>query len=272
MPAKRRAISLRYDINSSLANAGLLSSLPPKKLKRMPHIFCKLLELPCDAETPVEVLENQDAYTFVMEQPGLVAEEVRVEVIEIVPGAVKVVVRGAEITMAFLEQLGLDAWRFRLPACTLPEAARAVYEHGVLTVIVPKLPSSTSAQLREDGASVENDNPVIDPQRDDLWKQDGPANATLGSRHEGEPAPSTDERHPFGDGFHNARRIGDLIGNFVEAVNQSLVGKINYDGALEMFSRVFEPIWATLLSYTPTFDNIHIRASESMRDQFLLME
>jgi HSP20 family molecular chaperone IbpA len=65
-----------------------------KKLKRMPHLFTRVLELPLHAETPVSVVESRDSFRFEVRLPGLHVEDVKVEVLEIVPGATKVLVRG----------------------------------------------------------------------------------------------------------------------------------------------------------------------------------
>lgn len=67
-----------------------------KKLKRMPHLFTRVLELPLHAETPVSVEESRDAFRFAARLPGLHVDGVKVEVLEIVPGATKVLVRGVD--------------------------------------------------------------------------------------------------------------------------------------------------------------------------------
>ena len=64
-----------------------------KKLKRMPHLFTRVLELPFHAETPVSVVESRDSYRFEVRLPGLHVGDVKVEVLEIVPGATKILVR-----------------------------------------------------------------------------------------------------------------------------------------------------------------------------------
>jgi len=68
-----------------------------KKLKRMPHLFTRVLELPLHAETPVRVVESRDCYLFQVRLSGVhVVEDVKVEVVEIVPGATNVLVRGVD--------------------------------------------------------------------------------------------------------------------------------------------------------------------------------
>jgi hypothetical protein len=83
---------LTSSVNASLNSALLLSSI--KKLKRMPHLFDRVLELPFPADTVVEIRESRHSFTFVVRRPGLIAEEVKAELVEIVPGATKVVIIG----------------------------------------------------------------------------------------------------------------------------------------------------------------------------------
>ncbi|KAJ7541142.1 hypothetical protein O6H91_10G048400 [Diphasiastrum complanatum] len=141
-PLKRRNMTVSYDISSTLS-PGYFSALQVhKKLKRMPHLFPRVLELPCAADAPVEVYENEDCFTFSMRQTGLISEEIKAEVIEIVPGAVKVAVGGIEELLQELVEREAIFWRFRLPASTIPEASTALYEDEILTVTVPKVSST----------------------------------------------------------------------------------------------------------------------------------
>lgn len=66
------------------------------KLKRMPHLFTQVLELPFAADTTVKMVEYGGSYVFVVHLPNMVVRDVKAEVMEIVPGATKVVVRGVE--------------------------------------------------------------------------------------------------------------------------------------------------------------------------------
>eukprot|EP00250_Pteridium_aquilinum_P031416 c4357_g1_i1 orf=99-638(-) len=115
-----------------------------RKLRRLPHVFCKLLELPFAVDTPVVVEERKECYAFVIRQPGLQKADVVTEAVQIVPGAIKVTLRGADrIRAAGLEKNPavemVGNWRARLPACTVPEAATATYTDGIITIIIPKL-------------------------------------------------------------------------------------------------------------------------------------
>lgn len=87
--------------------ADLLKPMLPKgqkQLKRLPHVFCKFLDLPFAAETPILVQERRDCYAFIVQQPGLQETDMVAEVVQIVPGATKVVLRGADRIRATLMQ------------------------------------------------------------------------------------------------------------------------------------------------------------------------
>lgn len=120
------------------------------QLRRMPHVFCKSLDLPFPAETRVAIDERKDAYAFVIQQPGLQEADVVAETVEIVPGAIKVILRGADRIRAALTKsqpssAEMANWRARLPMGTIPERAKATYAHGVVTIIIPKLPAAAAA-------------------------------------------------------------------------------------------------------------------------------
>ncbi|XP_024366643.1 uncharacterized protein [Physcomitrium patens] len=115
-------------------NAVAAPSLSLTKLKRMPHLFTRVLELPLHAETPVKVFELRDFFLFEVQLSELAVGDVKVEVLEIVPGATKVLVRGVEPTSPVVE-----FWRFRLPPTTLPEKSAASYDRGTLSVTIPKV-------------------------------------------------------------------------------------------------------------------------------------
>ncbi|KAJ7566348.1 hypothetical protein O6H91_02G098100 [Diphasiastrum complanatum] len=136
---KRRNRDILYDITSSLSSGPIPTvNATLKKLRRMPHVFPRVLELPFNADAPVEIYENEVSYKFAMLYPGLIAQNIRTHVIEIVPGAVKLVVEGIQGLRGTLEQREAYSWRFRLPASTIPEASVALYERNILIVIVPK--------------------------------------------------------------------------------------------------------------------------------------
>ncbi|CAM6047364.1 unnamed protein product [Sphagnum compactum] len=129
-----------------------------KKLKRMPHLFDRVLELPFHADTLVEVQESRDSFSFVVKMPGLVAEEVKPELVEIVPGAIKVVIQGGGEGLLFdLESSEVELWRFRLPASTIPEATVARYKNEVLEVTIPKNPVSCATAAEDEVFKRDND-------------------------------------------------------------------------------------------------------------------
>ncbi|KAL2510694.1 hypothetical protein Adt_16294 [Abeliophyllum distichum] len=101
-------ITLRYDIASALARA---NSYRQKKLRRMTHIFAKVLELPFHSNADVSVEETSDSFKFTAATDDIIGEGTEFE---------------------------LDLWRFRLPDSTLPELASAAYDGGELVVTVPK--------------------------------------------------------------------------------------------------------------------------------------
>ncbi|MCO5579448.1 hypothetical protein L7F22_033303 [Adiantum nelumboides] len=118
-----------------------------KQLKRLPHVFCKWLELPFADDTNVEIEESRESYKFVVRQEGLSESDVVAEAVEIVPGAVKVMLRGQERIRAMLvKNGGIDGgasnWRARLPPSAKTEAIMSSYAQGVITISIAKLPSA----------------------------------------------------------------------------------------------------------------------------------
>jgi hypothetical protein len=116
-----------------------------KDLRRLPHVYSKVLELPLPADTDVEVFEGPDAFHFVAAPAaGARAGVVRVHTIRIHPGVTKVVVQaggGAEGAAADAgDSMELDRWRSRLPEPSCPAMAVAGYADGQLVVTVPKGP------------------------------------------------------------------------------------------------------------------------------------
>ncbi|KAK6254927.1 hypothetical protein SCA6_016232 [Theobroma cacao] len=117
----------------------LLSGGSHKKLRRLPHIFSRVLELPFRSDADVAVEESPDCFKFVAETDGRIGDVVRAHTVEIHPGVTKIVIRSNSLVdFSLLDDLELDMWRFRLPETTRPELASAVYEDGELIVTVPK--------------------------------------------------------------------------------------------------------------------------------------
>lgn len=133
MPEKRN-ITLRYDIASVLAQANICRQ---KKLRRLPHIFEKVLELPFHSDVDVLIVETPDSLIFTAAADGI-GGDVRSDAVEIYHGVTKVVIRGNGVIDVSGTELELDLWRFRLRASMRPELASAAYVDGELVVTVPK--------------------------------------------------------------------------------------------------------------------------------------
>lgn len=108
-----------------------------KKLRRLPHIFSKVLELPFAADADVAIEEDAHGFRFVAAADGLCGD-VQAHTIVIHPGVMKVVVRNGGASGDLYEELDLDKWRFRLPPSTRPALATADCTGGELVVTVPK--------------------------------------------------------------------------------------------------------------------------------------
>ncbi|CAN4093705.1 unnamed protein product [Withania somnifera] len=133
---RKRNITLRYDIASALSQANALASRQ-KKLRRLPHIFAKVLELPFDSDADVSIEETSDSLRFVIPTDDA-GNNIRAHTVEIYPGVTKIIIRGDNFFDSSLSEFELDLWRFRLPPSTLPELATANFSDGELVVTVPK--------------------------------------------------------------------------------------------------------------------------------------
>lgn len=150
---KKRSIAFRYGANASFSAAEAILSRQ-KKLRRLPHIFSKVLELPFRADADVSVAEDTDCFRFVASDVAGFGG-VRAQAIQIYPGVMKVVIRESETGGGEdldVEELELDRWRFRLPPETRPALATAEYVGGELIVIVPK-----GTDVDDSGGEVEED-------------------------------------------------------------------------------------------------------------------
>eukprot|EP00252_Welwitschia_mirabilis_P012311 TRINITY_DN2730_c0_g1_i2.p1 TRINITY_DN2730_c0_g1~~TRINITY_DN2730_c0_g1_i2.p1 ORF type:complete len:210 (-),score=35.41 TRINITY_DN2730_c0_g1_i2:320-949(-) len=150
---KRNEIAVRYDVKSSLVEAGIRPSVKNKKqLKRLPHVFCRVLELPVRSDASVTIEEADDCFRFIG-NVGCRSKDFRVEILKIIPGVVKVLVK--ESAGKGLEIEDLERWRVRLPSSTLPELSHVEYRDGVVIVRVPKDLQSCELSNESDGSSIE---------------------------------------------------------------------------------------------------------------------
>ncbi|KAF7806866.1 nodulin 22 [Senna tora] len=135
---RKRNITIQYDVNARnpISEAQALLGLANKKLRRLPHVFSRVLELPFRSDADVSVEESPDFFRFVAETDGI--GDVQAHTVEIHPGVTKIVVRESGSVELLLDELELDLWRFRLPESTRPELASAVFVDGELVVTVPK--------------------------------------------------------------------------------------------------------------------------------------
>ncbi|KHN14538.1 hypothetical protein glysoja_027147 [Glycine soja] len=101
-----------------------LLGIARKKLRRLPHVFSCVLELPFRFDADVAVEEAPNFFRFMAETDGI--DDVRAHTVEIHPGVTKIVVREGGSVELSLDQLELDMWRFRLPESMRPELASAV--------------------------------------------------------------------------------------------------------------------------------------------------
>lgn len=141
---KKRNITIQYEmVNNNNNRRNPVSEsrgfvgLTHKKLRRLPHVFSRVLELPFRSDADVSVEESADFFRFVAETEGI-GVDVRAHTVEIHPGVTKIVVRETGSRELSLDELELDMWRFRLPETTRPELASAVFVDGELIVTVPK--------------------------------------------------------------------------------------------------------------------------------------
>lgn len=142
---KKRNLTLQYDV-ASLACRG------QKKLRRLPHIFAKVLELPFHSDADVSVEETAEFFRFTVSDTD-VDPDVRADTVQIHPGVSKIVIRSGSVIDLSMTELELDLWRFRLPGSTRPDLATASYEDGNLIVVVPK-GDDDDVEEREDGREV----------------------------------------------------------------------------------------------------------------------
>lgn len=181
---RKRNIAIHYDANASLAEAGLRSFsiiARQKNLRRLPHIFSRVLELPFHAEADVSIQEDEDCFRFALFTDQITGD-VEAHLVEVIPGVSKIIIRAENMLQLSIDELELDLWRFRLPSSTRPELASAAYIAGELIITVPK------SEDRSDDRAAEGEQEENGPNRKDDWRQASPGADTdggYGSRDEG---------------------------------------------------------------------------------------
>ncbi|KAI9114929.1 hypothetical protein K1719_013942 [Acacia pycnantha] len=135
---RKRNITVQYNMSARnpLSEAQELLGLSTKKLRRLPHVFSRVLELPFRSDAEVSIEEGPDYFRFKAETEGI--SDVQANTVEIHPGVIKIMVRESGSVELSLDEIELDMWRFQLPESTRPELASAVLVDGELIVTVPK--------------------------------------------------------------------------------------------------------------------------------------
>ncbi|KAL2349481.1 hypothetical protein Fmac_003481 [Flemingia macrophylla] len=105
-----------------------------KNLRRLPHVFTAVLELPFRADADIAVHEHPHCFCFVGQAHDAV-DQVEAHVVHIHPGLTKLIVRESGLVF---HEFDLDVWRIRLPQSTCPDLATAILDAGKLVVTVPK--------------------------------------------------------------------------------------------------------------------------------------
>ncbi|KAL4558256.1 hypothetical protein LXL04_036454 [Taraxacum kok-saghyz] len=116
---------------------------PQKQLRRLPHIFSQILELPLRSHANVFIEDRSDCFQFtsIIEENTFVGQ-LMVHVMKIHPEVTKVVIRGKngmgrEVGL-WLDKSDCNVWRYRLPETSQPELTTTVVVGNILTVTVPK--------------------------------------------------------------------------------------------------------------------------------------
>ncbi|XP_076946195.1 uncharacterized protein LOC143617558 [Bidens hawaiensis] len=120
----------------------MLPKNPQTKLRRLPHVFSQVLELPLRSHADVITEDRANCFRFTanIANNGFTGA-VRAHAVKIYPGVTKVVVRegnGNGEVKLWLDKLEFDVWRFRFPDAIRPDLATAVVMGTKLIVTVPK--------------------------------------------------------------------------------------------------------------------------------------
>ncbi|KAI5423461.1 uncharacterized protein LOC127076803 [Lathyrus oleraceus] len=134
-------ISIQYDMMTmnplSQAETLVLSAFSNNKLRRLPHVFSRILQLPLRSDADVAVEESPNCFRFMAVTDSSLGH-VETHALHIHPGVTRIVVRASQSLHFSLDDLHPDIWRFRLPESVIPELTTAVVVDGMLVVTVPK--------------------------------------------------------------------------------------------------------------------------------------
>ncbi|CAK8539170.1 unnamed protein product [Lathyrus sativus] len=134
-------ISIQYEMMTmnplSQAETLVLSGFSNNKLRRLPHVFSRILQLPLRSDADVAIEESPDCFRFMAVTDSSLGH-VETHALHIHPGVTRIVVRASQSLHFSVDDLHPDIWRFRLPDSVIPELATAAVVDGVLVVTVPK--------------------------------------------------------------------------------------------------------------------------------------
>ncbi|XP_057958395.1 uncharacterized protein LOC131151162 [Malania oleifera] len=114
------------------------------QLRRLPHTFSRVLELPLKSTADVSIEESSDCFRFIAAASAI--GNVSAHVTEAISGFTKILIIGSNVLELSWDDLEIDKWRFRLPPSARPEMVTTSHVDGKLIVIVPK---SVKGGLRE---------------------------------------------------------------------------------------------------------------------------
>jgi HSP20 family protein len=112
-------------------------------------------ELPTAAWVPVvDIFEEAEFLRIVAEIPGVKPEDMKISVednvLTIQGTKEQIAEEKAEKVHRYERTYGTFERSFTLPATVNPEAIKASYEHGLLTLVLPKLEKSKARQIKVD--------------------------------------------------------------------------------------------------------------------------
>ncbi|KAD4584465.1 hypothetical protein E3N88_22066 [Mikania micrantha] len=103
----RRNIAVCHDFSPLSTATGVICR--PKKLRRLPHIFAKVIELPFYSDADVSIQETSESLRFVVDTDDDIGADIAAHTIEIYPGVTKIVIGGTRVvTVTILQRVSLS--------------------------------------------------------------------------------------------------------------------------------------------------------------------